>query len=317
MIARLQQITTLAVIALAAAWAVIFLHRGQPAAAVAGAVLVVFGYALFLGLEFVLLARHGGDASSPPPRAMQLLRAWAAEVVHAPLVFCWRQPFRAQAEPDFLAPDVAKRCGVVFIHGFVCNRGVWNPWMRVLRTQGVPFVAVNLEPPFGSIDRYSDTIEAAVRRIESATGLAPVLVAHSMGGLAARAWLARHGAAHRVHRVVTIGTPHGGTWLARWSRTANGHEMKRGSAWLRDLEAAERDDDRGRFVCFFGHCDNIVFPTGTATLPGAENRHLEATAHVQMAYHPEVMRTVLALVTAEAAGAGHVATQVAPEREAS
>ena len=34
--------------------------------------------------------------------------------------------------------------------------------MRRLRRRGVPFVAVNLEPVFGSIDSYAATIEAAV-----------------------------------------------------------------------------------------------------------------------------------------------------------
>jgi pimeloyl-ACP methyl ester carboxylesterase len=303
MIARLQQLTTLAVLALATAWGMLFMQRGEPAAAAAGVLLVLFGHALFLGFEFVLLARHGADGTAPIPRIPQLLRAWAAEVLHAPLVFCWRQPFRSRAEPDFLPMRPSGRRGVVLVHGFVCNRGFWNPWMRALRARGIPFAAVNLEPPFGSIDRYPQTIDAAVSRVASATGHPPVIVAHSMGGLAARAWLALTSDEGRVHRVVTIATPHHGTWLARWSRTLNGHEMKLDGPWLRDLEARERHGDSSRFVCFFGHCDNIVFPTGTATLQGADNRHIEATAHVQMAHHPAIMRTVLSLLEGEPSSA--------------
>jgi hypothetical protein len=37
-------------------------------------------------------------------------------------------------------------------------------------------------------------------------------------------------------------------------------------------------------------------PTRHATLPGADNRHLPATPHVQMAYHPAVVAEVLRLV---------------------
>jgi hypothetical protein len=48
-----------------------------------------------------------------------------------------------------------------------------------------------------------------------------------------------------------------------------------------------------QFTCFYGHCDNIVFPTLTATLSGADNRHLAATAHIHMAYRPEVIAEVL------------------------
>ena len=78
---------------------------------------------------------------------------------------------------------------MLFVHGFFCNRGLWNPWMRRLRAAGIPFVAVNLEPVFGSIDSYASIVEAAVRSLEQATGGAPVIVAHSMGGLAVRSWL--------------------------------------------------------------------------------------------------------------------------------
>ena len=182
---------------------------------------------------------------------------------------------------------------MVLVHGFFCNRGLWNPWMTRLRTRGIPFVAVTLEPAFGSIERYAESIEAAVARIESATGLAPVLVAHSMGGLAIRAWLAGGGRPGRVHRVVTIATPHRGTWLARHALTRNGHEMQLESPWLDALARAEPEGAYRAFTCFWGHCDNIVFPTRSATLAGADNRHLPLTPHVQMVEHPAVFAEVL------------------------
>ena len=129
----------------------------------------------------------------------------------------------------------------------------------------VPFVAVNLEPVFGSIDHYADIIEAAVQRLESAGGLPPVMVAHSMGGLAVRAWMAAHAGDERVHRVITIGTPHRGTFLGRFGHTHNARQMRIGSDWQRELAAREPPHRYGRFTCFYGHCDNIVFPAVTAT----------------------------------------------------
>src|SRR5258706_8228858 len=206
MLARLQQATTLGLLLAAAAWALYFFRIGKPVWAAIGAVLIVFGYALFLGIEFMLLWFVNRDGPAPAATAWQVLKAWLGEVMAAPRVFCWRQPFRSHAEPDFLPPGASRR-GVVFVHGFVCNRGLWNPSMAKLRRLGVPFIAVNLEPVFGSIDHYADIIEGAVRRIQSATGEAPVIVAHSMGGLATRAWLAAYRADTRVHRVITIGTP--------------------------------------------------------------------------------------------------------------
>ena len=284
MLARLQQFTTLSLIFGAVGWALYFLDQGEATWAWAGALLILLGYAMFLGVEFLLLASVQRGDTTPQPTARQLFGAWWAEVLTAPQVFCWRQPFRSRAEPDSLPSSAQGTRGVVLVHGFVCNRALWNPWMAKLRAAQVPFVAVNLEPLFGSIDHYVNIIEQAVRHIEKITGLPPVLVAHSMGGLAVRAWLSASAGDARVHHVITIGTPHHGTWLARFGQTANGRQMRMGSAWLKNLARQEPPQRFAKFTCCYSHCDNIVFPSTTATLPGAENIHVPGTAHVHLAF---------------------------------
>ena len=77
-------------------------------------------------------------------------------------VFGWRQPFRARRARHAARCAQRGRRGVVLVHGFVCNRGFWNPWMPRLRAAGVPFVAVNLEPVFGSTRRLRRIIDDAV-----------------------------------------------------------------------------------------------------------------------------------------------------------
>ena len=296
MLARLQQAITLSLIALAAAWAVYFARAGQPIWAAIGALLIVLGYVLFLAFEFILLAFIQEHAPTPRPTARQLFGAWCCEVMTAPRVFCWRQPFFAAAEPDLLS-NAAGRRGIVFVHGFFCNRALWNPWMSRLRAEGVPFIAVSLEPVFGSIGDYASTIDLAVARLEAATGRAPLIVAHSMGGLAVREWMHRVERGHlRAHHVVTIGTPHHGTWIARWGRTTNGSEMRLKSPLVTRLAEAGTAQRHALFTCFYGNCDNIVFPASTATLAGADNRHLPGVAHVQMAYHESVFSEVWRLL---------------------
>lgn len=306
MLARLQQFTTLSLIVTAVLWAAYFVARGSPYWAAGGALLILLGYAIVLALEFVLVARVHGSDPAPRASALQMLRAWAGEVVSAPRVFCWRQPFRSRAEPDVMPAHARGRRGVLLVHGFVCNRGLWNPWLRELRAAHVPAIAVNLEPVFGSIDAYPPILEAAVARLEAATGVAPVIVAHSMGGLATRAWLSRTGNEARVHRVITIGTPHHGTWMARFATTINSRQMQQLGPWIARLAASEPASRYSRFTCFYGHCDNIVFPPSTATLPGADNRHLPGVAHVHMAFQREVWSEALrwlASPVAETAGA--------------
>jgi triacylglycerol lipase len=292
MLARLQQALTLGLLTLAALWAVGFAWAGHPGWAAAGALAIVFGYAAFLAIEVVMVYCTHGEDPAPRASAAQLIRAWFAEVLTAPRVFCWQQPFRSKLHADLLTAAPGQR-GVVLVHGFVCNRGMWNRWMPRLRARGVPHIAVNREPVFGSIAEYAPAIEAAVKRMESATGLAPVVVGHSMGGLAIRGWLAAFDAYPRVHRVVTIGSPHHGTWLGRFATSANGREMSLSHSWRESLRATEDVHGFERFVCFYSHCDNVVFPPSNATLPGADNRHVPGSAHVQLLDRLAVFDAVL------------------------
>jgi len=292
MLARLQQLITLGLLTVAIGWAVHYMRAGEPAWAAVGAMAIVFGYAIFLAVEFVLLWFVNRDDPAPRASIAQHVAAWWGEVLSAPRVFCWQQPFRTNAVPDFVPADAGRR-GVVFVHGFVCNRAFWNPQMRRLRALGIPFISVTLEPVFGSIDHYADIIDSAVTRMQQATGLAPVVVAHSMGGLAARAWMDAHRGDGRVERVITIGSPHRGTFLGRWAVSPNARQMRLSSDWQQQLASREPAHRHERFTCFYGNCDNIVFPASTATLAGADNRHIGGIAHVHMASHEDVFKEVL------------------------
>lgn len=293
MLARLQQLTTIGLVVLAFAWAWHHARQGRWAMAVTGALVLLCLHAIVLAFEFVLVAWVNRRDAAPRASVAQLVAAWWGEVTTSTIVFCWRQPFRSRVHPDRPA---GRRRGVVLVHGFVCNRGLWNPWLERLHALGVPVVAVNLEPVFGSIDAYARIVDDAVAALERGTGMAPVLVGHSMGGLAIRAWLDRHAADARAHHVVTIGSPHQGTSLARIALAMNARQMRRDGDWLRALAARETPQRRRRFTCFYGHCDNIVLPASTATLPDADNRHLAGVAHVAMAYDDRVLADVMRLL---------------------
>ena len=297
MLARLQQFITLALLAAAFGWLAAF-HSRSPVWAVAGFLLIIGSYVGFLGLEFLLLRRMNKADPAPPATATELFSAWLSEVLVAPGIFCWRQPFRASAVPDNLSASgiTQGQRGVVFVHGFFCNRGFWTPWLQQLQGRGHAFVALSLEPVFGSIDDYTPQIEAAVSQVTAATGMPPLLVCHSMGGLAARAWLQTMRADARVHHIVTIGTPHRGTWMARFSHSLNGQQMRLASSWQAGLDRNAPTQRPALFTCWYSSSDNIVFPASTAALPGADNRLLRGKAHVQMAFAPQVITSTLEML---------------------
>ena len=298
---------------------------------------------------------------APRPSILQRIRALVGESFWAWRTFLWNQPWRSRQHPD--TDFGSDRPGVLLVHGYVCNRGFWRPWLQRFAHAGVPYATVDLEPPFADIDAYAQRIEAAralmhaeqrqyqaerlaaefqqrmqdkevpefVQRFltgpwaqalaeyqllavvpaddtEALEGVAddllwsvqpPLIVAHSMGGLAVRAWLRAHGGLPALpalaRHLVTIGSPHHGTWLARWAHTPNGRQMRRHSDWLQALhrdEALAAPEGWRHATCIYGHCDNIVFPPTTACLPGAALIHVEAQGHVQMAHAREVRALV-------------------------
>jgi triacylglycerol lipase len=259
---------------------------------------LVLGHPTLLALEMVLARRVAARKAAVVARWRDMPGALLGEWVQSTLIFGWRMPWRAQSIDDHLPKTSRGLRGVVFIHGYICNRGLWNPWMKRLLKLDRAFVAVNLEPVFTSLDDYVPLVERAVRRIEAATGLAPVIVAHSMGGIVARAWL-RSRAAHKrsdgtaeAARLVTIGTPHRGTWLAHLAMAINARQMRVDSDWLTDLAALEPPALPGLITSWWSECDQIVYPPPTAVFPGSEARQLRGVGHIALTAREEIWNEI-------------------------
>ncbi len=304
-VARTQQIMTLVLATMALVWFWAWASRGQWALA-SLAILTGLPHAPALALELfwaAYLARHesarraAGPDSAPPqthPGGLAWLRAGCHEALLAIRVFGWQQPWAHAAHDDHLPPDALGRRGVLLVHGFYCNRGFWNTWMPLLRREGIPYVAVTLGPPQAGIAQQARGIEQAVLRLTELTGSAPLLVGHSMGGLVIRSWLgSQPEAAALQHEVITIGSPHHGTALARLARSPAAIEMRLGSDFLRGLMARETQARRSRLTCYWSVCDNIVFPASAATLAGAHNIALQGLPHVGLAMAAPVLNDVL------------------------
>lgn len=222
------------------------------------------------------------------------LRMAVAEYAAFVAAFSVVQPF----ERFFLGADrLAQSAGrppVLLVHGYQCNRGFWR-WQRArLERAGWTVATLNLDPVFAPIDSYGALIHGRIEEICAATGAAQVvLVGHSMGGLAARAYLRRSGTA-RVAKLITLGTPHQGSRLARLGRGPNAREMEPGSAWLAALNAPGAAPLPADSVSLRSPYDNYVMPQDNALLPGARNLALGPVGHLAMAFSPAVTQFLLA-----------------------
>jgi hypothetical protein len=267
-------------------------HLGGLSWGVAGALLSLAIPAVFLLIGFLALRRINREPA--PPTWPELVSAWWRECWALERVFSWAQPWRAAAQLDHLPSSAG--AAVLFLHGFACNRGLWNEWMARLRLQPVAFMALNLEPVHGSIDAYAESIDVAVRRLRSETGRMPVIVAHSMGGLAARAWWRAYASSHDEPppRIITLGSPHCGTLTAVLSPARNARQMRFRSAWLQELATGSNADPR--IDCVYSNCDQVVCPTLTAVLPGSRAIHFPGVGHLALVFDPRSFALLQALL---------------------
>jgi len=290
------------------------------------AIAVVVGYVVSVGWAFVISLASLGTAIPddpawdhiPVPREQRIgvvgfLACWLRECVSVAWMFNVLQPFRAHAAFDAPAAG-AQRAPVLMIHGYGCNRAVWLPLQQHLAAAGHPIDAINLMPLLGDIDDYARDIAAAAARMTQAHGRAPILLCHSMGGLAARALL-RQSEACPVAHVITLGTPHRGTAMARTGRGRNVRQMAWASPWLRQLAAAETPAMRAHITSIFSWHDSIVGPAGASWLEGARHIPFAGIGHVSLLRDASVRDAVLAeLARIEAATPTPSAGNVRPAR---
>ena len=287
----------------AAASSALGMNRWAALALGIGAVVLV-RLAIFSN-NFVMSAR---SASATPAEfrlgAAGWLRLLGEEFAASMLQSSWSMP---RAAPRQVIHPGSARPPVLLLHGYGCNSGYWDHLTPLLDAAGISHATLDLEPITCGIDDYAGPVERAVESLCAATG-APklVIVAHSMGGLVARAWLRKHGAA-RVARVITLGTPHHGTCLASFGVGRNAAQMRRAgcpegleSEWLRDLAAGESAATRALLTSIYTHHDNIISPQTSSFLAGAHNIPMGGVGHVAMGRN----RRVLAQVMREIASAG-------------
>jgi triacylglycerol lipase len=177
------------------------------------------------------------------------------------------------------------RVPIVLVHGYFANRGYFRPLVKRLEAAGAgPVFAPNLRAWLAPIAACEEDLEREIARICAGTGQTRVIVvAHSMGGLTARSFVARRGS-ERVALLVTIASPHHGTALARLGVGANAREMEEGSRFIAALEASESDPRRrAPTVSIYSPHDNMVAPQATSRLAWARNIALPGLGHLAIA----------------------------------
>jgi triacylglycerol lipase len=178
---------------------------------------------------------------------------------------------------------------------------VMEPLSAYLNRRGWPHSHVEVlsfADPLGSSIAHADEIAAGLRRLQDRIGDASVcVVAHSMGGLALR-WYLAHADASRISTAIFLATPHRGTWMA-WLAREGAVEMRPSSRFLHEL-GMKRIPAHVRCVSFRAPWDTRVLPPASAWLDAAQGRLLPGRGHKRILRQPAVFAAIVDVILEDA-----------------
>jgi len=188
---------------------------------------------------------------------------------------------------------------VVFVHGLFQDGAVsFGELRRRLEANGCECYAPTLTPSDArdGLDRLALQLKAQLDA-RYGPGERISLVGFSMGGLIARYYLQELGGAARCDQLVTVSTPHHGTWSA-WCYPGKGaRQMHPGSAFLRRLQETEDRLGGMRLVSYRSPFDPVILPSDSPVWDRAENRGFPGYVHTRVTRSEPLVRELVERLT--------------------
>lgn len=178
-------------------------------------------------------------------------------------------------EPDGYLP-------LIFVHGLGGKRGdfllmSWYFWLTGRKRS----YKIHFEKG-QSIDDMATALARFVRDVKKATGEKQVeIVAHSLGGIISRLAISKHRLASSVKTLVTLGTPHKGTYSARYANTDITRDLRPDSDLIKKLNKKPLPKSV-RCVSFWSRNDLLILPAESAALENSEQ--IDATPFTHFSY---------------------------------
>lgn len=124
------------------------------------------------------------------------------------------------------------------------------------------------------------------------------LITHSMGGIVARLAMDDPATRARVATLITMGTPHYGTHLARLAETPRTLDLRPDSPIMQRLASQDFwDSPEGpRLIALWSRSDTTILPATSAQWDAAETHHLADFTHLSFLLSPESWRFLARLL---------------------
>ena len=215
---------------------------------------------------------------------------------HAPLVGL-TQVLPVDTTPT-AKPDDGHR-PAIFVHGLAGHPGNFSPMRAWFKTGGRSRTwALNIAAA-PRIPAMAGELRAFIDALDAANGFGADtkydLVAHSMGGLVSRYALLDPHIRDRVATLVTLGTPHDGTYAARYAATQKVLDLRPGSEPLTAIAAQlpwPGPPTHPRLVTFWSDADMLLLPPRSARVDGSRSIEMPGYTHLSYLLDPACFQRV-------------------------
>lgn len=184
---------------------------------------------------------------------------------------------KAMMEKVIVTSDHAHdRNPVVLLHGINDTTVVFNRMSRHLTDLGWSVYSLDMVPCNGSasIECLAEQVADFIQNTFPANQ-AIDLFGFSMGGIISRYYVQRLGGLDRVQRLITLASPHLGTWIAYGSWLTAAMQMRPNSLFLQDLNRDLDMLDRINFTSLWVPLDlMMIVPGRSSVLPIGRNIRL-------------------------------------------
>lgn len=182
---------------------------------------------------------------------------------------------------------------VLLVPGFLDGPGCFHVLGRRLEQAGFEPIPVRLAPRLGtcSLDRFARQVAEAAEPFPEVD-----VVGFSMGGLVSRVWVQRMGGDVKVNRLVTLASPHQGSYMAHAMPQTAARQMRPGSDFLEDLNDDLDSLESVRFASLWTPFDLTVVPGTSGDLDVGTSERTAVKFHRGMLYDQKVATRVIELL---------------------
>ncbi len=182
----------------------------------------------------------------------------------------------------------------ILLHGLFDTGKVFSDLSARLRKTGFCTLAPDLVPNDGSVSMATlaaQVKEIIEREVEPSAWLA--LIGFSMGGIVARYYLQELGGYRRTQRLITISSPHYGSWLAYGAEGEGIKDLRPKSPLLQRLNTSADRLLPLKPLSLWTPLDLMIVPAHSSVWQQATNIAFNVVAHPLMLRSEAVHRTVV------------------------